>query len=439
MRDWHCHFLLRIDLASLYEVTFLMNRRIGALQRTGWLRTFCAYAFLAVMMAAFPAFAATQPRKLLVFDYKLNADWVATHGSEYVFVWGASTGATLKTFMEHAPRTVLSKYFPYSRDANAKHDLVFWRKVHPDWIQYECDGRTPATMYGGSNISLDINNKEVVQWQLRNFLELPKNIHVVALDNYQFNTRSHACGHMETRGFVKRYTGGRDDRTFAEDVVHWLEQIAKGLHAKNIRLIINHTPDLTPGGDDPSTPLVQRMVASVDGILDEGAAKALNNREYAATLARLVTYVTGKGKRFYFVYRLRQLDDETVETAMANYLTMANSLTAVYVNSLTDAYGSEPPNFLGYDKPIGEPCGPAIFQGEVALRQYSQGMVAYMPSGKSTIEVPIPHGYQDQDGRSVGTSFRLRAGQGRVLYWPQSIGCGRRSAVIYNRAVATPR
>ncbi|WP_350016680.1 hypothetical protein ABNK63_03255 [Rhodanobacter sp. IGA1.0] len=402
-----------------------MNRHIGVPQMAGLLQTFCKYTVLGAAAFAFSVSATTQPKKLLVFDYKLDASWVASHGREYVFVWGASTGATLKTFAEHAPQTVLSKYFPYSRDANAKHGIGFWKKFHADWIQYECDGRTPATMYGGGNISLDINNPKVRQWQLGNFLKLPNDVHEVALDNYQFNTRSHACGHMEARGFIKRYTGEQDDRIFAEDVVSWLEEIANGLHAKNIRLIVNHTPDLAPNGDDPSSPLVQRMVASVDGILDEGAAKALSSGEYAATLARLVTYATGHGKRFYFVYRLRQFDDHTVETAIANYLTMASPLTAVYVNSLSDTYGSEPPNFLGYDRPIGEPCGPTIFQGEVALRKYSQGMVAYMPTGGVATEVPISRGYLDLHGLSAGTSLRLSAGQGRVLYRSQSFGCGR--------------
>lgn len=146
-----------------------MNRCIGAWRRFVSVPAFRKYAFLAAAAVAFPALAA-QPQKLLVFDYKLDADWIAAHGSEYVFVWGASTGATLKTFEQYAPRTVLSKYFPYSRDPDAKHDIAFWKRFHPDWIQYECDGKTPATLYGGANVSLDISNPEVRQWQPASYI-----------------------------------------------------------------------------------------------------------------------------------------------------------------------------------------------------------------------------------------------------------------------------
>lgn len=380
-----------------------------------------AFSFLLALGITLPATAA-QPQKLLVFTYKLSPSWVAAHGNDYVFVWGAS-GNSIKAFSDHSPHTILSKYFPYSRDPDAKHDISFWEKSHPGWIEYECDGKTPAKMYGGKNVSLDISNPEVVQWQAKTFSNLPSGVHEVALDNYQFNSHSHACGNAMKGKFIARYTGGKEDVTFANDIVHWLEQLSNLLHAHGIKVNINHTPDLSANGDDPSSPLVQRMVNATDGILDEGADRSLKSAPLNTTLAKLVKYVTAKGKQYYFVYRLNPFNDDSVQSAMASYLTMANSHTAVYMHPFDPNYGSEPPQFLGFDKPIGEPCGPATQHDGLIIRDYSQGMVVFALPGNSTQALSVANGYQDVHGNPSGSSLKIAGSQGRVLYRRDANGC----------------
>lgn len=380
-----------------------------------------AFTLLLALGMTLPAGAA-QPQKILVFTYKLSPSWIAEHGNEYVFVWGASDNS-IEAFSSHAPHAVLSKYFPYSRDPDAKHDINFWKKTHPSWIEFECDGRTPATMYGGKNVSLDINNPEVAQWQAKIFSALPVGVHEVALDNYQFNSRSHACGNAVNGKFIARYTGEKVDATFANDIVRWLEQVSRALHARHIKVTINHTPDLTSSGDDPSSPLVQRMVSAVDGILDEGAARSLKSANLNATLAKLVEYASAKGKHYYFLYRLAPFNEGTVQSAMASYLTMASTNTAVYMHPLDQHYGSNPPQFLGYDKTIGEPCGPATRHGGLIIRLYSQGMTAFAPPKLPTQTLSIAPGYEDVRGEPVGLSLQMAGAQGRVVYRQDANGC----------------
>lgn len=379
------------------------------------------FVFLLTLGIALSA-GADQPQKLLVFTYKLSPSWIAEHGNEYVFVWGASDNS-IAAFSNHAPNVVLSKYFPYSRDPDARHDIEFWNHSHPSWVEYECDGKTPAAMYGGKNISLDVSNPEVAQWQAKIFSAPPAGVHEVALDNYQFNSHNHACGNAMNGKFIARYTGQREDTIFASDIVRWLEQISNVLHTRGIKVNINHTPDLTLNGDDPSSPLVQRMVKAVDGILDEGADRSLKTAALNTTLAKLVEFTTSKGKQYYFVYRLNPFNESTIQSAMASYLTMANAHTAVYVHPLDPHYGSEPPQFLGFDKSIGEPCGAATQHGGLITRRYSRGMVAFALPQQPAQTLSIGSGYQDVHGEPAGSSLKLVGAQGRVLYLQNASGC----------------
>lgn len=368
---------------------------------------------------------ASQPQKFLVFDRNVAPAQVIAHPNEYVFVWGATNPALTKAFDEHSPRTLLSAYYPYSRDPDASHGVGFWMASHTDWLAYGCDGKTPVKMYGDRNVALDITRSDVIDWQVANFLKRPAGMGAVALDNFQFHNDGNACGVLNSAGrFVKRYGGGPHDTVFAEDVVRWLEKVSAALRAKQTKIVINHIPDLSSEGDDPDSPLVQRMVGAVDGILDEHAQVAMRNPRRAALLAKFVQYASAHGKWVYLLYQLDDLDADAVESAMANYLTMAGPKTAIYISQRDRTYGHEP-NFLGFDKNVGNACAPAVMSKGVILRNYSHGLVVFSPAGQLAMTVPIPSGFVGVDGNNVGNSVRIVGGHGRVLYTSRADGCAK--------------
>jgi hypothetical protein len=172
---------------------------------------------------------------------------------------------------------------------------------------------------------------------------------------------------------------------------------------------------LSPDGDDPSSPVVASMVHSVDGILDEHAQLALWDSRKSALLSKLVEYTNANGKWMYLLYQLGDVSRSSIEPAMANYLTMAGPKTAIYVSHRDDAYGYEP-DFKGFDKTVGEPCGPAVTEQGVLIRRYSGGLAIFAPPGLSSVSLPIPGVYTDVDGAAVPKTIRVEGGEGHVLY-----------------------
>src|SRR3989344_9031275 len=60
-----------------------------------------------------------------------------------------------------------TRYIPFDRvptynpdDSLSTHDLAWFQTNHPDWIEYQCDGVTPAYEYGSQNVPLDITNPD---------------------------------------------------------------------------------------------------------------------------------------------------------------------------------------------------------------------------------------------------------------------------------------
>ncbi len=363
-----------------------------------------------------------QPQLFLTFDYHMTPDQVAASHGRYVFVWGDSAKLT-STFVKNSPNTLLSAYFPYARDQDQTKGLAYWHAKHPDWVAYRCDGLTPAYFPGDTNVPLNILNSSVVQWQIAQFSKLRPGLGAVALDNFQFENKLSVCGAHDASGrFIQKYSGGLDEASFANGRIDWLETVSNALHKRNIKVVVNHIPDLSKDGDDPASPLVQRLVGAVDGIVDEHAQDALHDVNKGELLAKLMSYAQSRGKWMYLIYQYQGNSAELTESAMANYLTMAGPMTAIYIPVKNTVSGQEP-GLHGFDRTIGKPCGSAVRRDGAVLRVFNQGIAIFALANRASGTIVIPNGYQTVDGHNAGTALHLNGGQGRILYTTKSNGC----------------
>jgi len=389
-------------------------------------RTVCSLLVSGLLLLVSWTACANQPQKFLVFDGAITPSWIKAHGNEYVFVWGASPG-TVPVFQQYAPHTLLGTYFPHMRDPNRADTLAHWQATHPTWVLYQCDGRKPALLSGDSNITLDTNNPEVIQWQIQNFLNGAASTHAVALDGLQFRNNGQGCGVYRTNhSFAPLYSGKAVDRTYADDVANWVQQVYPSLHKQGIKVIVNHIPDETSNGRYPAPdvnfPPTQRLIASVDGMVEEGASFTMQNRAVALGVLQYADYVAAKQKWMYFIYELNPFNVQTVESAMASYLMMASPYSAVFVSNRDSTYGHAP-NFLGYDKNLGNPCGAHTSSNGILTRQYEKGIAMFALPEQTPRPVAIPAGYQNVDGNSAPSQIVLNAGEGSVLYRSSGTSC----------------
>jgi hypothetical protein len=386
-----------------------------------WIKVFAIALLLAPAIAC-----ADQPKKFLVFDYALKQPWIKDHANQYVFVWGSSP-ANEAYFKKYSPLTELSTYYPYARDPNAKNNLSNWRSTHPNWIAYKCDGTSPAVFVGDKNIPLDITSQQTIKWQISNFLSHAKEKKTVALDNFQFRNVWGACGSYDaTHNFVKRYTGNVYDPTYASDVAAWINTVSAAMHKNGYRVIVNHIPDSMKAGKIPGadvdSPNVKKMIASVDGMVDEKTDYILKNKDISLSIFKLANYAAQNGKWMYFVYQLDPLDARTVESAMASYLIMASEKTAVYLSHTTKTYGHEP-NFFGYDRTIGTACGAYKNDHGQLTRQFTRGVAIFMLPDQPRRSVKLPAGFSDINNKPISGMADLTGGEGLILYRRDGTTC----------------
>jgi hypothetical protein len=359
-----------------------------------------------------------QPRKFLTFSGKLGDDWIKRHGSEYVFVWGESDGNTrddrrTRLWAEVAPTTRLSSYFPYGRDP-ARLPPSEWLVNHPDWILYRCDGETMATLFNRPVVPLDIANPAVTRWQIANFAAAAHTD--IALDNFATINVEHGCGVLRNGKYVELYrSGGDGQKAFAQVKVEWLERVADAIHGRGKTITVNYQLD-----QPLYSPLLSRIVAATDAILDEEVYPAHSRQRYRA-LARFASMVQKTGKALYTIYQLQTVTAESVQSAMAAYLINANAKTAIDITGIQQ-YGMEP-KYFGYDKEIGEPCGTYQIEDGFYTRRYTRGLAVLRdPEGDPSSFSPEA-GLLDVQGVPASHRYLLAPSQGLVLYRAQPVAC----------------
>lgn len=361
------------------------------------------------------------------FDYHIKDP--ASIAKYYNFVWGV-TPNNLATFRAANPRLLLSYYIPFHRDGGTfddqnlakKHDVAYWKALHPDWILYRCDRKTPAFEYNDENVPFDFANPALIAWQVQNYAQpaSAQGYDAIAADNLNVENLFGACGFYKNGQWVQRYTGRVDDAQWRADIVNWVVRMQAALHALSHPLAL--IPNLgLPSDSDPATDrTVQQVVSHVDAVLDEAGftkygTNYLTGDNWVQTV-QFIKMVQQQGKPYYIVneFKTPAIGADQIQWALASYLMCKEHLASVFISRVQD-YGIDW-RYPAYNASIGSPQDDMYLAQGAYWRDYSGGLVVVNPNGARAVTVTTEgKNYVDVTGHHVNQTFTLPPHSGLLL------------------------
>jgi hypothetical protein len=363
------------------------------------------------------------------FDFDIdNPSAIASY---YDFVWGASPDK-VASFRSSNPNIFLSYYFSFFRDSGTfghqgtGHSLAYWQKVHPDWILYKCDRKTPAYEDALPNVPFNFTNPAVISWEVQTYaMPASKNGYdAIAADNVNMENLIGACGYYNNGHWVQRYTGKTDDPQWRADVATWVVSMQKALRRLPHPLALIPNLGLSPSFS-PDDPALQQVVNHVDGILDEAGFT-----QYAQS------YLTGNQwlQKVNFIQSMQQLhkpyfivnefptasvDRSDIQWALASYLMCKGHAAYISITPTIDhqqGYGVDL-RYNEYNAQIGSPLAAMVKEQQVYWRRYSHGLSLVNPSPNNTYTVTLPRGenFVDLYGKKITQQVTLPPHSGLVL------------------------
>lgn len=362
---------------------------------------------------------------VLVFDYRVQDP--AAIAKDYDFVWGARQ-ENMPVYRQVNPRLVLSYYMTIHRDDGTFTEtdlgnqgrLDYWKQVHPDWILYKCDQKTPALQYTDKNVPFDITNPEVVKWQMETYVQPASEAgyDALAVDNIDMENIFGACGHFDKHGqWVKLYTGQNTDVHWQTDQANWVVHMQAELHALPHPLLL--IGNFSTGAVTIKAPTSQTVLAHVDGVLDESSFTHFGNHILGGSdwlhMVQYISAVQATNKPFFIVNQMQKTPGpEDTQWIYASYL-MANQRLAMVNISGFKAYGYSN-QFPELHAHIGTPKGDMYEAQYVYWRDFTGGEVVVNP-GNSAAQITTPGtaSYVDPYGKRLEHSFTLPAMSARIL------------------------
>lgn len=359
----------------------------------------------------------------LTFDYRIAATQIPAIAPRTDFVWG-SDGGRVGAWHAANPHTVVSYYIPSNQDPSG-HALSYWQTNHPDWVLYQCDQKTPATVPGYANVDLDVSNPAVQAFQLGIIKDAAaQGFDAIAFDLYALVNYRHACGVWRNGQWVQLYTGAVNDPKYAADLLGWLHAMYTAMHAlpKPMYLVPNYVLDV-----DPNSPEAAQLIANVDAVLDE---EAFGNYGAWTTDARWVARMQfldalqKAGKEALPVGGFPTVDSAAVQWSLASYLMLKQEHAALFVASSSGAQYGQDDWHPEYNADLGAACGPRSAQGGAWVRAFAKGRALVNPSSTATVNVTLPAGtYKDLYGNAVAGTVTLGPHSGMVLVATGAPGC----------------
>ncbi|MBV9006540.1 MAG: hypothetical protein JO181_17885, partial [Solirubrobacterales bacterium] len=308
-----------------------------------------------------------------------------------------------------------------------------WQSVHPDWIVYRCDRKTPAYYSSNAtNVPLDITNPAVRAWQMAQLADLfGQGATGVAFDNFNFANADGRCGVYRNGVWTPlRYPRvWQDNAQYAGDMLAWLRAISSAVRQEYPGKTI--TVSLSPSVSGLAN--VKASVPYIDMIFDESGYTDYGKKRLTGSAWQTETsaleYLNRQGKGFDVNAIVDEPRDSAVTSNQLNWA-LANYLLVRGARSYTYVYGGKGLGFSGspsgygtffdrpdYHVPIGHPvAGPYVSHG-LQMRAYSGGLVIVDARRSATYTIRLDRIYNDMGGHAI-SSARLSPATGIVLLSP---------------------
>jgi Hypothetical glycosyl hydrolase family 15 len=349
----------------------------------------------------------------LAFDYRTQDATGVSSNVDYI--WGGYFSDWDFGFYPSVPHT--DGYVPFDTDAYPQnvpgHSLAWYQANHPDWVVYQCDGKTPAYYGSESNVPLDFSNPQVQAYEFQEAAQLlEQGASGIGFDDFTFTNYENRCG-VYTNGAwtTLGYPGlNQGNAKLDSDMMDWLRNM-RGMLTQAFpgkSLTVNMTPSLSGLGN------VEQVAPYVDMALDEAGFTdwGQGNISYSdwQTEIDFFDYLNSQGKAFFVNAIVPAPDDADVTRsqlnwALANYLLVKGSYsyTYVYAHGADSGGGSGYGTF--YDRPeyhasIGAPTSGMYQWQDVYVRNYSGGLVIVNPPGAQTVTVELNQPSVDLYGAS---------------------------------------
>jgi hypothetical protein len=315
--------------------------------------------------------------------------------------------------------------------------LAYWRRSHPDWLEYTCvtdaqgNHTHPAYEYrdvpkvagAPTYAPVNIADPAVRKFMFDNYYKpsIDAGYPILFFDNFSLHDFSGRCGHYDLHGhWVAQYSGSRP-WTYERDSLNWLRWVVAETHRyKPGELVaVNYNPAATydtPQQYDSVYKLVD-IVWNEEGFTYWGNFRLSTANSWRAEVSAMSDVAQRIDKGLVINGELKksygQVTESDREWVIANYLLVKGAHT--YVGITIPDYGYFW-DFPIYHLAIGSPAGQAHESQNVYVRAFTHGEAIVNPDPSRTIVVHLDRpDYRDTDGRAVPSTLAVPPVSGVVL------------------------
>ena len=366
----------------------------------------------------------------IAFDY--NAPNASALSENVAYIWGGYFLNWILPLHPLVPR--IDGYMSFDSDpwsqSSPGHSLQYWRSVHPDWIVYRCDRRTPA--YYSSNdtsVSLDFTNPAVRAWQLAQLAGLfAQGATGVAFDDFNFENAAGRCGVYRNGVWTKLgYPQlGQTNARLSKDMLTWLRAMSSMVRrtypGKTMTAAVS--PSVSGLANVKAAAPYLDMIFDESGYTDYGKRRLTGSAWDAETAA--LDYLNRHGKGFDINAIVNVPNDAAVTPSQLSWA-LANYLLVKGARSYTYVYGGKGLGFGGsplgygtffarpeYHIPVGHPVSSAYVSNRLHMRRYSGGLVMVNATDSARYMIRLGRTYKNMEGRTISL-VTLSPGTGIVL------------------------
>ncbi|MBV8067186.1 MAG: hypothetical protein JO113_04350 [Candidatus Eremiobacteraeota bacterium] len=337
-------------------------------------------------------------------------------------VWGSRS--------PYPTQVVNQSYTPFERDDpfGPNHSLQWWKRHHPDWIEYRCNRKSVAFEFDEPNVPFDIANPAVRAYQQSASVDpaLAEGYRGIDFDNLELGNYWHRCGHFSTDGkWMQQYSGADSDPRYTRDVLAWAQSTFAYIHrySPTATMSINFSYDSNFSMDENDA-----LATQTDELLDEGGFTNYGSKGHNVTtpqewrrIVGMIRWVQANGGCYMENGEEAALSKDITQPerlwVVANYLLNRDDCTYVWMSGFTQSGQQDYGRILLYPEyklAVGKPTGAAQQSGNAWKRPYSGGLALVNPSEQGVI-VPLHGDYVDENGKKYSGSIQLAKTSGQIL------------------------